>query len=88
MARKVRFAELAIAGMNRLFPEEWRQQSAMQSLMLTLGSDALRDARRCVGLRNENFMLRGFSVGFEIRVLFEVSDDVTVWSVTRGVEPP
>jgi hypothetical protein len=82
-AKKVRFTELATAGVDRLFPEEWRRASAIQSIILALAFDPTKHMRPCLGFRDRNFMVRNFVAGVEIRVLFELVDEITVWSVTR-----
>ena len=86
MARTVRFAELAFAGVRRLYSEEWRRTSLMQSIAWALRTDPTKNARRCLEIETGDFLLRGFFAGFEVRVLFEVDDAITVWSVTRTAE--
>jgi hypothetical protein len=84
--RKVRFTELATAGVDRLFTEEWRRASAIQSIILALAFDPTRHIRPCLAFRDRNFMIRNFVADFEIRVLFELADEITVWSVTRTTQ--
>jgi hypothetical protein len=86
-AKRVRLAELAAAGIEQLFREEWRRVSLIQSVTLALGNDPTRNAQPCPGIQAQNFWLRGFFAGVEIRVLFELTDEITVWSVTLAAKP-
>jgi hypothetical protein len=87
MAKKVTFEELAIAGARRLFPREELQASLQNSLAFALSVDAMKNARPCASISARDFWVRTFYSGFEIRVLFEVGDDITVWSIARVGEP-
>lgn len=87
MASRVRFEELAVAGVKQLFPEAAIQAGAVQAIALALSSDPTKNALSCTGIPDVDFWVRGFFSGFEIRVLFEVSDEITVWSVTRTAGP-
>jgi hypothetical protein len=86
MAKKVRFEELAVAGMRRLFSEETLVTSATHGMALALAFDPAKNAHPCAVIPNGNFFLRGFFAGFELRVMFEVGEDITVWSVTRATQ--
>jgi hypothetical protein len=87
MAKEVRFAELAVAGVRRLYSEEWRRTSLMQSITWALRADPTKNSRPCMSAETGDFFMRGFFSGFEVRVLFESGDVITVWSVTRSAEP-
>jgi hypothetical protein len=61
--------------------------SCDSSIILALSLDPTRDTRPCPGIRAESFVVRRFFAGFEIRVLIELTDEITVWSVTRAPTP-
>jgi hypothetical protein len=84
--KKIRFAEIALAGVEQLYNEEWRRASLIQSITLVLTTDPTRNIQPCPGIQAQNFWLRGFFAGIEIRVLFELTDEITVWSVTRAAK--
>jgi hypothetical protein len=86
MLRHVQFSDLAVAGVRRLFSEDWRQSSLMQSISWALSTDAMRNATRYDEIGNGNLFLRGFFAGFELRVLFEIADVITVWNISEGRE--
>ena len=78
MVRIVRFSELAVAGVRRLYPEDWRRTSLMQSITWALRTDPTKNSRQCLQIESGDFLLRGFYAGFEVRVLFEMGDAITV----------
>ena len=86
MARDVEFSELAVAGVRRLYSEDWRRTSLMQSIGWALKTDPTKNARPCLQIESGDFLLRGFYAGFEVRVLFEMGDIIMVWSVTRTAD--
>ena len=80
---EVSFSELAVAGARRLFDQEDGEASLLKSIALALRLDPTRNAIRLDRPGIGNFWLRGFFAGFEVRVLFELSDPVVVWSISR-----
>jgi hypothetical protein len=87
MAKVVRFSELAVAGVRRLYSEDWRRTSLMQSIAWALRIDPTKNSRSCLHSESGDFLLRGFFAGFEVRVLFEMGDAITVWSITQTAVP-
>lgn len=80
----VRFSEFADAGFRALFTEEWRRVSVVKNIALSLRGDPTRNARPCNALGLERFWVRGFFAGIDVRVLFEIESDITVWSVAHA----
>jgi len=81
---EVRFSELAIAGLGQLFEEESRRISIQKHIALSLRIDATLNAIRFEATGLSDFWLRPFFAGFDVRVLFEVKTEVTVWSISRA----
>lgn len=81
---EVRFSDLASAGLRNLFTEDWRRISVEKQLALMLRSDPTRNAAPLQAPGLHGFWVRTFFAGAEIRVLFELRNDVTVWSVARA----
>ena len=82
----VRFSDLAVAGLRNLFQEEWRRIAFMQSIAWALRADPTLNARPCMAVSGD-FFVRVFFAGFEVRVLYEVTDAITVWTVTPAPKP-
>jgi hypothetical protein len=81
---EVRFSELANAGLRNLFTESWRRVSVEKQLALMLRSEPTRNAVPLRSPELDGFWVRPFFAGLEIRVLFELEAEVTVWSVARA----
>ena len=78
----IKFSELALAGAQRLFADPERRQSVLQAIALALRFDPTRNATRLGQLTKSNFWIRGFFASADVRVLFELDRDITVWSLS------
>lgn len=77
--KKVVFAELALVSMSKLMPDESRRESMKASIAFYLRRDAEVRSIECPAFDDLTLYLFPFN---RYRVLFDVSTDVRVWSVT------
>lgn len=77
--RRVEFAELALASIERLIEDPSRQESLKASLKYYLRRDAERDARYCPAFPDIATYIFPY---WKCRVLFEIRGEcVVIWSV-------
>ena len=78
------YSEIALAGLARLFPDEVKREGVRLSIAWKLTRDPGFQARPCAVIANRPLRVGSLFAGFEIRILFEVTDRLRVYSIAAA----